>query len=117
MPTIPTISRRRFLGTTAGAGLTVARLAGQAPQVASPSEGAAPDLMLVNGRIQTMDARSTVASMVTIRNGRFSAVGRAVLRKNSIRAKCDEIRRARTSGSTPNVELDRDKSHRKVLDC
>jgi hypothetical protein len=40
-----------------------------------------------------------------------------VLRKNSIRAKCDEIRRARTSGSTPNVELDRDKSHRKVLDC
>ena len=33
--------------------------------------------MLVNGRIHTMDARNTVASTVTIRNGRFAAVGNA----------------------------------------
>src|ERR1700674_3116137 len=77
MPTIATISRRQFLGTAAGAGLAVARLAAQAPQVAPPAGGPVPDLMLVNGRIHTMDARNTVASMVTIRNGRFSAVGNA----------------------------------------
>jgi predicted amidohydrolase YtcJ len=74
---IPTISRRQFLGTAAGAGLAVARLAAQAPQVAPPAGGPVPDLMLVNGRIHTMDARNTVASMVTIRNGRFSAVANA----------------------------------------
>ena len=33
--------------------------------------------MLVNGRIHTMDARNTIASTVTIRNGRFAAVGNA----------------------------------------
>ena len=81
MPTNPTISRRAFLGTAAaGAGLAVAKLAAQAPQVAPPAGGPAPDLMLVNGRIHTMDARNTVASTVTIRNGRFAAVGNAAPR-------------------------------------
>ena len=78
MPTIPAISRRQFLGTAAGAGagLAVARLAAQQPQVvAPPAGGPAPDLVLVNGRIHTMDARNTIASTVTIRNGRFTAVG------------------------------------------
>jgi predicted amidohydrolase YtcJ len=77
MPTIPSFSRRQFLGTAAGARLAVARLAGQAPRLAPSAEGPAPDLMLVNGRIHTMDSRNTVASTVTIRNGRFSAVGNA----------------------------------------
>jgi hypothetical protein len=77
MPTIPTISRRHFLGAAAGAGLAAARLAAQAPRVAPLAGEPAPDLMLVNGRIHTMDARNTVASTVTIRNGRFSAVGNA----------------------------------------
>ncbi len=36
-----------------------------------------PDLVLVNGRIQTMDARRTVASTVSIRGGRFVTVGDA----------------------------------------
>jgi predicted amidohydrolase YtcJ len=40
--------------------------------VNSPQE---PDLILVNGRIHTMDARDTIVSSVTIRNGRFAAVG------------------------------------------
>ena len=31
--------------------------------------------MLINGRIHTMDARNTVASTVTLRNGRIAAVG------------------------------------------
>ena len=60
------ISRRTFLGTTAGPGLAVARLAA-APRVAPPADGRAPDLMLVNGRVHAMDARNTVATTVTIR--------------------------------------------------
>ena len=36
--------------------------------------------MLVNGRIHTMDARNTIASTVTVRNGRFAAVGNAAPR-------------------------------------
>jgi len=86
------MSRRRFLGTAAGAGVAVAAgrslpaspvpamevvLAAQAPQPAAPVDGAAPDLTLVNGRIHTMDARNTIASTVTIRNGRIAAVGSA----------------------------------------
>ncbi|MEP7307003.1 MAG: amidohydrolase family protein [Acidobacteriota bacterium] len=74
------ISRRTFLGTAAGAGLAVARLAAQAPRVALPADGRAPDLMLVNGRIHTMDARNTVATTVSIRNGRVAAVGNAAPR-------------------------------------
>ncbi len=79
------ISRRTFVGATAGAGLAIARgrsspldvvgLAAQAPQVAPPAGGPAPDLILVNGRIHTMDARNTIARTVTIRNGRVAAVG------------------------------------------
>jgi predicted amidohydrolase YtcJ len=79
------ISRRRFLGTAAGAGLAAAAgrslpaetvLAAQVPQPGPPAGGPA-DLTLVNGRIHTMDARNTVASTVTIRNGRFAIVGNA----------------------------------------
>ena len=90
---IPTISRRKFLGTTAGAGMAVAAgralptspadvvvLAAQAPQTAPPAGGPAQDLILVNGRIHTMDARNTVASTVTVRNGRIAAVGNAAQR-------------------------------------
>src|SRR5579863_8124903 len=35
----------------------------------------ARDLKLTNGRIVTMDSRNTIASEVTIQNGRFTAVG------------------------------------------
>src|SRR5688572_26794226 len=83
------ISRRRFLGTAAGAGMAAAAggslpvssaepaFAGQAPPTVAPPGGPAQDLTLVNGRIHTMDARNTVASSVTIRNGRFAIVGNA----------------------------------------
>src|SRR3954468_24605830 len=85
------MSRRRFLGTAAGAGAAAAAgrslpsrvpgmevaLAAQAPQATAFPDGAAPDLTLVNGRIHTMDARNTIASTVTIRNGRVAAVGSA----------------------------------------
>jgi predicted amidohydrolase YtcJ len=65
-------SRRRFLATTAA-------LAGPAALPLS-SQTAAPigdeiTLVLVNGKIHTMDAANTVANTVTIRNDRFVAVG------------------------------------------
>jgi predicted amidohydrolase YtcJ len=63
-------SRRQFLGTTTLAlgGLDIATLAAQ------PS----PPLLLVNGRIHTMDPGSRVVSQVLIENGRFAAVGDGV---------------------------------------
>jgi predicted amidohydrolase YtcJ len=93
MRTRSTVSRRTFLGTAATAGVAVAAgqalpaspvdvlvLRAQGPQGAPPAAGAAPDLMLVNGRVHTMDARNTVAGTVTIRNGRIAAVGDAAPR-------------------------------------
>jgi predicted amidohydrolase YtcJ len=73
------VSRRRFIGTSAGAAIAVAAapasmFAAQPPQ--NPP-GAAQELTLVNGRIHTMDARNTVVSTVSIRNGRFVSVGDA----------------------------------------
>jgi predicted amidohydrolase YtcJ len=66
-------SRRRFLATTAGAtaALTIPA-AGQ--NAAAPAAGEIT-LALVNGKIHTMDAANTVANSVTIRDGRFIAVG------------------------------------------
>lgn len=37
-----------------------------------------PDVVLVNGRIHTMDAQNSIVSSVAITNGRFSAIGRHV---------------------------------------
>jgi predicted amidohydrolase YtcJ len=69
------LSRRRFLAASAGAaGAAVTPLAAQVPVVNSAPE---QDLVLINGRIHTMDARNTIASTVTIRNGRFVAVSDA----------------------------------------
>jgi predicted amidohydrolase YtcJ len=61
------ISRRQFLGAAAGATVVVFDALAQAPA----------ELRLINGRIHTMDARNTIARAVTIRNGRFAAVGDA----------------------------------------
>jgi len=83
------ISRRKFLGAAAAAGAAGATvrslsdivvLAAQAPPGPAPAGGTAPDLVLVNGRIHTMDARNSIATTVTIRNGRFAAVGNATPR-------------------------------------
>jgi predicted amidohydrolase YtcJ len=66
------LSRRRFLAASAGAAsAAVTPLTAQVPVVNSAPE---QDLMLINGRIHTMDARNTIASSVTIRNGRFVAI-------------------------------------------
>ena len=78
-----TTTRRQFLGTAAGATLGLA--AGgrdadaaqivQATQATPPAGTPLQDVVLTNGRIHTMDAKNTVASSVTIRNGRIAAVG------------------------------------------
>lgn len=88
----PGVSRRAVLkgGGAAGlaaalAGATVGTAAGAAarpgrrPEIvpgAQPGDGAA-DLVLVNGRIHTMDGAGTVAAAASIRDARFASVGHA----------------------------------------
>jgi hypothetical protein len=82
------LSRRELLGAGAVAG--VAAVFGHAPRAVSAatpvvavqvapgaaagSSGEDGELVLVNGRIHTMDRNNTVAKTVSIRNGRFFAV-------------------------------------------
>jgi predicted amidohydrolase YtcJ len=72
-------SRRQFIGRTAtvaaaiGAGSSVTVLSGQN----TPAAADEITLALVNGRIHTLDAANTVATSVTIRNGRFVNVNAA----------------------------------------
>jgi len=70
-----TSSRRRFLGATAGA---AALTAGPAAVVVS-AQNIPPEetLVLTNVRIHTLDAADTIATSVTIRNGRFLAINAA----------------------------------------
>jgi predicted amidohydrolase YtcJ len=76
------LSRRQFLGTAAAAAV-VARsesasglLTAQARQPVEPGRGPADQtIALTNGRIHTMDAANSVVNTVSIRNGRFIAVG------------------------------------------
>src|SRR5579862_7892865 len=65
------LSRRHFFAATAGMAVSTAASA-QVPVVNPAPE---QDLLLVNGRIHTMDNRNTIATAVTIRNGRFTAAG------------------------------------------
>ncbi len=69
-------SRRRFLATSAGAAAAIG--AGPASIVLSGQPLAPIDettLVLTNGKIHTLDAANSIANSVTIRNGRFIAVG------------------------------------------
>ena len=83
------ISRRKLLKTGAAAGLATAfgaagpnqagALQGRGTgtpgrQPRSPADGA-PDLLLVNGRIHTLDGEDRVVSAVSIRGGEFAEVG------------------------------------------
>ncbi len=71
-------SRRRFLGTTAGAAALAAGPASVFPSVVSAQNIPAEEtLMLTNGRIHTLDAANTIATSVTIRNGLFLAINAA----------------------------------------
>ena len=76
---MPKSSRRQFLGTSAAAASALG--AGPASSVLSGQNRATLDsdetLALINGRIHTMDAADTIATSVTIRNGRFVALNAA----------------------------------------
>ena len=77
-------SRRQFLGRAGALGVAGALsrtpLSAQARQPAA-AEGAPADLalLLVNGRIHTMDPNNRVVSQALIRNGRFAGVGNNVV--------------------------------------
>jgi predicted amidohydrolase YtcJ len=79
-------SRRTFIGSAAlaGAGLAT-RSTLFAQQAARPAPPAVTDLLLVNGRIHTMDANNRVVSQLLIRNGRFEAVGNNVGKAANVR--------------------------------
>jgi predicted amidohydrolase YtcJ len=68
-------SRRKFLGASAGA----ASIAAGPGTLLVSGQDIAPEPMLVltNGRIHTMDVANTIATSVTIRNGRFVSVNAA----------------------------------------
>ena len=80
------LTRRRFLGSAAGAALVIGTgptthtsLAGQAA-AQNPAPAAQPadvTLVLTNGRIHTLNATNAVVSSVTIRNGHLVAAGNA----------------------------------------
>ena len=77
------ISRRHLIGAGAAAGVAAAfggPTAHPAEAQAGAAGGAPDQLVFVNGRIHTMDRNNTIANTVSIRNGRFSAVGGAAPR-------------------------------------
>jgi len=65
-------SRRGFLGTAVGAFAATPFLGAQADRIVPRNDAA---LNLVNGRIHTMNAANTIATSLSIRNGRFASVG------------------------------------------
>lgn len=65
------LSRKEFLGlgATAAAGLSAGCAAG------APDPAAAPDLIVVNGRVLTQDDANPTATAFAVKDGRFVAVG------------------------------------------
>ena len=76
------LSRRQFLSAGIGGGIAAA--VGVSPTssaVQQRAAGTVEDLVLINGRIHTMDGNNTIAQSVSIRNGRFLTVGGATPRR------------------------------------
>jgi predicted amidohydrolase YtcJ len=69
------LSRRKFFGKAAGGAAALA--AAGTVEVLGQANAAPPDLILRNGRIHTMDARNSVVSTVSVRDGRFVTVSDA----------------------------------------
>src|SRR5690242_18298126 len=67
-------SRRRFLGGGVGAAALLASSEAAAQNATAGSDDGTL-LVLVNGKIHTLDGRDTIVNTVSIRNGRFVAVG------------------------------------------
>src|SRR5687767_13831807 len=77
------LSRRQFIGGTAGtvagavAGIGATTRAVEAQAPSAPTAPVDQDLVLVNGRIHTLDGRNSVARTMAIRNGRIASIGDA----------------------------------------
>jgi predicted amidohydrolase YtcJ len=75
-----TFTRRKFMKTAAaGAAATAGGTMFQAPAQAKKNPHPDPDVILLNGKIHTMDAKNTIASAVAIKDGRFIEVERGRL--------------------------------------
>jgi len=76
------LSRRKLIGSgiAAGAGIALG-LPGVLPAAQQQSPAAADELVLVNGRIHTMDGNNSIVQTVSMRNGRFVTVGGAAPRR------------------------------------
>jgi hypothetical protein len=59
------------------------RLALVSATFSAPAIAQAPDTALVNGKIITLDERSTVAEALAVRDGKIAAVGRSAVRPTS----------------------------------
>jgi hypothetical protein len=70
-------SRRKFIRDTAAVAASATMFAAAAQPTKPPAKPRHldPDLMLINGKIHTMDAENSVVSSVAIKNGRFIATG------------------------------------------
>jgi imidazolonepropionase-like amidohydrolase len=81
------LSRRQFLGgaaaVAAGGTLGLESVYGQQRQTAA-TDGVV-DIVLVNGKIHTMDANNRIVSQVFIRDGRFAAVSNNVGAQGNVR--------------------------------
>jgi predicted amidohydrolase YtcJ len=68
-------TRRKFMKTAAaGAAAAAGGTVLVAPAGAKTNQHPDPDVILMNGRIHTMDAKNTIASSVVIKDGRFLEV-------------------------------------------
>ncbi|MCL2428882.1 MAG: amidohydrolase family protein, partial [Alphaproteobacteria bacterium] len=67
-------NRSAFL---AGAGMHLAAAALAVAALALPVAAQSPDIALVNGKIVTLDERSTIAEALAVRDGKIAAVGRS----------------------------------------
>ena len=75
--------RDLFIAGAAGVGAALGGQSvadAQAPAGSAAQGAAAEELVFVNGRIHTMNASNTIVNTITIRNGRFTAVGGATPR-------------------------------------
>ena len=72
-------SRREFIGLTGGglAGVVGAHSLGASPRLLAAAEGQDPDLVVINARVYTADARTPRAEAFAVTAGRFVAVGSA----------------------------------------
>src|SRR5882724_2687390 len=94
-------SRRRFIQGAAAAAASSAILSSAAREEKHgeeehghrrPPSDDAPDIVFVNGKIHTMDDENTVASAVSIRDGRFAEVGHAARGRHGHDTKVIDLR-------------------------